>query len=374
MQTHRSLRILLVTNNYTPYAGGIVNSLLVTMRALRALGHKPLLVTLDFAPTANFESDVVRLYCPIKFYYCGNPMALPLYARTQLYYIIKQFRPDIIHAQHPFLLGPHALSLARALSIPALFTYHTQYHEQAHYIPLPRFLVTPLIAQYVRNFCNKCDAVIMPTSMVQKRCDSWLQVPTCVIPSGIDERYYCSDNKLSESPIQLLTVGRMVPEKKVTLLLDVISMLEIDYQFTLIGYGYQYEYLQHYAYQTKKLSPERVHFIHQPSKELIADWYAKADLFLFAAPYDTQGLVLAESMASSTPVIALPGPGQQEIIQNGYNGFLVQSVEEMVATVRMLNDQRVLLHQLQEGAWQTAQAYRPQVCTQKLVDLYCSLI
>lgn len=374
MQTQRSLRVLLVTNNYTPYTGGVVNSLQVTIDALRALGHKPLLVTLDFART-TFETDVIRLYCPIKFHYYGNAMALPLCARTQLLYIIKQFCPDVIHVQHPFLLGSHALSLARALSIPALFTYHTQYHEQAHYVPLPRFLAVPLIAHHVRHFCNKCDLVIMPTSMVQKRCDSWLQVPTCVIPSGIDERYYYPyARKVPSSVLQLLTIGRMVPEKRVTILLDAASMLEIDYRLTLIGYGYQYDYLQNYAYQIKKLSAEQVQFIHQPSKEMMAAWYAKADLFLFAAPHDTQGLVLAEAMASSTPVIALPGPGQQEIVQNGYNGYIVQSVEEMVATIRMLSKQSSLLQQLQEGAWQTAQSYRPQICTQQLVDVYQSIL
>ena len=44
---------------------------------------------------------------------------------------------DVVHAQHPFLLGVTARRLARRLGRPLVFTYHTRYEKYAHYVPLP---------------------------------------------------------------------------------------------------------------------------------------------------------------------------------------------------------------------------------------------
>jgi glycosyltransferase involved in cell wall biosynthesis len=48
-------------------------------------------------------------------------------------------------------------------------------------------------------------------------------------------------------------------------------------------------------------------------------------MFLFPSRTDTQGLVLLEAMACSTPVIALTGIGQNDIIENNKNESLIQS-------------------------------------------------
>ena len=93
-----------------------------------------------------------------------------------------------------------------------------------------------------------------------------------------------------------------------------LSLQGVSFTFTLAGYGAEYEPLQTYAYQVLHLSSEQVVFVHQPPKDLIVRLYSDSDIFLFSSHTDTQGLVLAEAMASGLPVIALDGPGQRDII------------------------------------------------------------
>ena len=133
------------------------------------------------------------------------------------------------------------------------------------------------------------------------------------------------------------------------------------FTLTIVGYGDQEQAIRDYAYQTLKLSPEHVTFVIKPKKIELVRLYHDADLFLFPSTSDTQGLVLAESMAAGTPVVAIEGPGQRDIIQNGVNGFLVESGSQMVETVRNIFADKNLFAMLRAGASETARNYWPDV-------------
>jgi glycosyltransferase involved in cell wall biosynthesis len=58
-------------------------------------------------------------------------------------------------------------------------------------------------------------------------------------------------------------------------------------------------------------------------RETMADYYRAADLYLHAAKSELFGLVLAESLACGTPVIATKVGGIAEVFRHGIEGFLV---------------------------------------------------
>ena len=159
-------------------------------------------------------------------------------------------------------------------------------------------------------------------------------------------------------------------EKNIPFILDVIAKLPDEFELTLVGYGSYIDYLTEYAYKKLTLSPDRIRFIIKPDKQALLALYRSAHLFLFPSQSDTQGLVLAESMASSTPVIALDGMGQRDIIRSGKNGFIVHDRDEMREKIMATVQDEQLYHQLQCNAWQTAQAYDPKELVKKALSLY----
>ena len=99
------MKILFVTNNYKPYSGGVVSSIDAFSLELRKQGHIVSIVTLDFEGAKETDEHVIRIVCPLKFFYKTNPIAVPIFVRWQLSGIIQSFKPDVVHAHHPSCSG-----------------------------------------------------------------------------------------------------------------------------------------------------------------------------------------------------------------------------------------------------------------------------
>lgn len=374
MQTH--LRIVFVTNNYTPYSGGVVSSINALMHELQKAGHEVFIITLDFLGKTNGDPEyVIRVPCPIKFTYKTNCIAIPWQAKSYIYRTINKIKPDIIHSHHPFLLGNAARIVAKKLSIPIIFTYHTLYEHYVHYIPLPRCITRAITKKLVLRFCDRINGIVVPSSAVKEYLNrEGVQTPVAVIPSGL-QSIFLSTKKPIKLPSNgrvphLLAVSRFVKEKNIPFLFDVFKILNGNFILTLVGYGAEYESIKMHAYQKLKLSQQQVRFVHKPSKVELLSLYREADLFLFSSTTDTQGVVIAEAMASGTPVIAVNGPGQRDIIKNGYNGFLVKNAHHMAHIIKVVTSNEALLTTLQERAWQTSQQYAPDIITRKILAFY----
>jgi|SRR5579863_641224 len=372
------MRILFITNNYTPYSGGVVNSIQATVTALQALGHEVRIVTLDFLGTAHQDPPYVyRIPSLLKFTYKNNRMAIPWRAKRYLRTMITQFAPNVIHVHHPFLLGNIGVQLGKQLSIPVIFTYHTLYEHYVHYVPAPTWLTTLFVRWRVNHCCRVVDGIVLPSSAMQHRITD-TQAATLILPSGLGPSFVDLPLKIhtiaEDQLIRLLLVSRFVPEKNIEWLLDVVKLLRFCMvELTLVGYGTHYNRLRAYAYEFLKLKGI-VTFVHKPTPQELLMCYKNTDMFVFPSTSDTQGLVLAEAMACGKPVIALDGPGQRDIIRNGYNGYIVNTQEQMAETILTIARDGKVYKKLQEGAWQTGRNYDPLFLTHKLVRFYNGLL
>lgn len=372
------MNILFVTNNYKPYSGGIVSSIEAFRHQLKQLGHKVFVVTLDFLGDGCIEPDVIRLNCPVRFKYRDNPMALPLFVKKQLQTIFKETEPAIIHVHHPFLLGPAAARIAQEQNIPIVFTHHSQYGSYVdHYVPVFKKLARSLIEHQVKQFCKSVNHIIAPTESVKQQLLAQnIATDICVIPTGILPIFECDTCPIKETKeaFDLLTVSRFSSEKNITFLLDVMTLLDDRFKLTLIGYGPDAQYLKEYAFSVCKLDSARIRFIERPAKAVIAHHYQISDLFIFASTTETQGIVFAESMAAGTPVVAVRAPGAQDCIQDGYNGFLVDTQQQMAEKIEILASDKKLYQRLHQNACKTAQDYSLTSTTDRLLELYKDLL
>jgi len=378
------LRILFVTNNYTPYSGGVVSSINAFADELRQQGNAVFIVTLNFLGAQHKDpSYVFRMPCPIKFLYKNNHMALPLRAYSHMKQLVRELRPDIIHSHHPFLLGKTAVRVAQEFSIPIIFTHHSLYDYWSYIVPLPSVVTCPFIRAYVKRYCGQVNGIIAPSKAIKEYLlQQGIKTPIVVIPSGLQGSFLPAVEFKVKKPVvhchfHLLSVSRFSEEKNVSFLVKLIAELIKEnqhYRMTLVGYGQLWKCMKEYAYRQLGLTSERLRFIHRPPREQLVQIYREADLFVFSSQADTQGLVLAEAMAAGVPVIALDGPGQRDIIRQGKNGFIVYSMQEMIDLIRKLAQKNSDLKQMHYSAWQTARRYKTSCLTTHLIKFYKQII
>lgn len=367
------MRILFVTNNYTPYSGGLVSSLMATIKALQEKGHEVLIVAPNFLGSRHDDPAWVhRVPSLIRFAYKKNYIAIPWRPRVFLNALIEQCKPEVIHVHHPFLLGRIALDLALEKNIKTVFTYHTMYEAYAHYLPLPQWITKPYIAKQVLRFCKKIDHIIAPSSTIKRHLQSQGITHSSIIPSGLKKLFIGVPYtpRKPRKPFQLLYVGRFVQEKNITALFDVMALLPDDYELTLVGYGRYLDVLQEYAYSDLQLSRERVRFVVKPEPRDLLSLYCSSDLFVFPSHSDTQGLVIAEALACSLPVIALDGPGQRDSIQDGENGYVVEDAKAMAQTIQRLLSDTEQYQAMRKHAWESARNFDPSFLCDQLIGVY----
>ena len=372
--------IVFITNNYKPYSGGVVSSIDSARAALIKQGFIVYIITLDFlSKYTETDHNIIRLYCPFKGIYKTKHIAIPWGTYVQMYTHINAIKPDIIHAHHPFLLGATGQQISRELHIPIVFTYHTMYEHYLHYMPFLQGVVKPLMQYHIRKFCNSIDGIIVPTISVNKYLQAQgiitpMQViPSSILPLFIHPQPYKKDFKAPR--FHLISVSRFVKEKNIFFLINVFAQLDKNkFQLTLLGYGSELNVLRNYTYNILRLKECDITFIEHPSKTLLAEYYAKAHLFIFASHSETQGLVLAEAMAAGTPVIALKAIGAQDIIKNGVNGFLVENMYDMQEAIENCAHHEAMYMSLVQNAWHTAQSYHPEKIGYYLINFYRNII
>ena len=112
-------------------------------------GHEVIVLAPDYYGYRDQEEGIFRfpsvdLTREVRF-----PIAVPWSPRLSR--MVHDFHPDVIHAHHPFVLGPVALRMARHLQVPLVYTFHTQFELYAHYFPLPHELVRKLTRYRIRR-------------------------------------------------------------------------------------------------------------------------------------------------------------------------------------------------------------------------------
>lgn len=340
------MRIGFFTEIARPVVNGVVASVEGLARGLRERGHE----VYCFAPRMPGDDGAADVFfrMPSLPLPSRTPyrLTLPVVGRRSVRSVIK--RLHVVHVHSPFVTGWMGLRYARRYGMPIVYTYHTQLEAYAHYVPFDPGATRFATETLTRSFGNSVDAVVVPTESMQTRLRT-LGVTTriAVVPSGIDVAYFSSGNRSTEvretlgAPGKqrlLLYVGRLAREKSIDILLHAVAASRDDaLRLAIAGDGPAREELEQLT-ASLKIEP-LVRFLGEIPRETLPDLYASCDAFVFPSTTETQGIVLAEALASGAHIIAADAPQNREVLGDAgvivpptTRGFAdaLQSVEERV--------------------------------------------
>ncbi|MCX7013413.1 MAG: glycosyltransferase [Candidatus Sumerlaeota bacterium] len=338
------MNILMMTNTYKPHVGGVARSVESFSQEYRRQGHRVMIFAPVFEGEDDTEPDVVRL--PAIQHFNGSDFSVRLPVPGIVEIALRNYRPDVIHSHHPFLVGATALRLAATNKVPIVFTHHTMYEQYTHYVPGDSDAMKRFVINLATGYANLCQHVFAPSESIagvlRRR---GVEKPITVVPTGVaTDRFARGDGRAFRStmgiPARAFVVGhlgRLAPEKNLEFLAKtVVAFLRAvpRARFLLIGTGPS-EATVRSIFESAGLS-KRLHVAGILTGPTLSDAYHAMDVFAFASKSETQGMVLVEAMAAGVPVVALDAPGAREVVRDGVNGRLLreESVESFAAALR----------------------------------------
>lgn len=289
--------------------GGTERIVSYLTEALVALGHE---VTL-FASGDSITSAALCAGAPSALRFDETSQA-PLAREIAMLEQVAQMAPqmDVVHFHLDYLHLP----LFRRLGIPYLTTLHGR-------LDLPE--LAPLYAEFV-------EAPLVSITHVQRRPLEWANwigtvhhgIPAELLhPQGTQNAY-------------LAFLGRICPEKRPDLAIRIA--LETGRRLRIAAKVDKVDQVYFEREVRPLLGAPGIEFIGEIDERQKSDFLGQAAALLFPIDWpEPFGLVLIESFACGTPVIAFDRGSVPEIIEDGVTGRVVSGLREAVAAVARLD-------------------------------------
>jgi glycosyltransferase involved in cell wall biosynthesis len=227
----------------------------------------------------------------------------------------RAYEFDVIHSHIDDLLA--SLPLGRLTATPSVTTLHGT---------LDRTHLPPILSCYP-------EAPLVSISMSQRLplCELPLNWAGCVY-NGIPLDHF---SFRSTPGTYLAFVGRICPEKGIAWAVEVARRagmpLKVGAKIDLYDRRYWEEQIE------PLFKANRVEFLGELTEAEKADLLANAYATLFPIDWpEPFGLVMPESLACGTPVIARNRGSVPEIVRDGVSGFICETLDEMVAAVEQV--------------------------------------
>lgn len=144
--------------------------------------------------------------------------------------------------------------------------------------------------------------------------------------------------RFSPTPGKYLAfLGRISPEKRPDIAIEVARRVGIPLRIAAKVDAVDRDYFE--AVIKPLLAPPDVEYIGEISEAEKSEFLGNALAFMFTIDWpEPFGLAMIEALACGTPVIARPCGSIPEVIRAGVTGFVVKSVDEMVAAVHKIDE------------------------------------
>lgn len=199
------------------------------------------------------------------------------------------------------------------------------------------------------------------------------------VPNGVERQFFINrqysltslPHLLENGVIRLLYVGTWLDRKGVHYLSDAFNSLVRSIpgiSLTIAGCPSAAEHVKSFF-----SSQAREHLILVPhvKREEMPALYGDHDIFVFPSLMEGMPLTLLEAMATGMPVVVAETPGMVELVEDDFNGLLVQAADTtgLTAAVSRLCNSAELRMRLGKSAQETMRRFTWEIVTRKLEQI-----
>src|SRR5712692_3383793 len=361
------MKLLLVHPRLSVKGGGervAIHSILAATKA----GHEVSLVSEQF-DEASFEDfygcpglfdKVNRSYYP-PFRPVLGPRVL-LYQR--LAYHWYRIRGIVSRDSFDIVLSTQDIGYMPSTRAPVVqYCYFPEYfsHLQASSSPIWRLYYRPASAYY-RNRVRRVRVLLSVSDFtrgfVERKWgrDSMTVYPPCPVEA------YSDLSGVQPRENLVVTVGRIVPEKRFHLFVELARMVP---RTRFVAIGSLSEESSAYFKLLRRTAPENVSFVLSPLRK-VRELLGRAMVYIHCAENEHFGITIVEAMAAGCVPIVHDSGGPREIVTSDV-GFRWRDLATAAQQITMLAENDRLRGELSAASCSRAQKFRPEVFEAEIV-------
>lgn len=227
----------------------------------------------------------------------------------------KKYKFDVITTQDPLATGLVGLILKLILGTPL----NIQFHES--YDLINKSLVSKFI-KFVLFHAKSTRVVNLNLYKQIKKLFPKLNVMH--IPMMIDTVYFYKQIKPKNDIQNFISVGRIIPSKNFTLLVEAFSQLVKNYPKAMLyiaGNGISSKSVQDMIKQKK--SENKIKQLGMLNRKKLKEYYHKMDVFVLASDHEGWGGVFIEAAAAGLPIVSTNVGAIKAIFKHGETARIV---------------------------------------------------
>lgn len=361
------MRLLLINNEFPPIGGGGSTVTKYAIRHLVKAGHEVTLITSRYKNLPHEEvidgAKIIRIPAIRRYSdYCAN-WELVIFGISALVYTFfysLRNKVDFIQAYFAVPAGFVAWALSFVRPIPYAVYFggsDIPNGNMSRYKNLYPVL-TPLLKAIWRRakFRTVCSDELARLGEEADK-DSEFKV----IPNGVETERFKPIERRQNPKVKILFIGRLIPRKGfhkvVEALPKVRQLTKNPFEVEVVGTGSAREELDKLAEELKV--SDLIHYTGTVPYEKLHESYQYADIFVLTSFSEGMPSVILEAEGAGLPIVASDVGGNNEIVKEGENGYLMQvnDTDKLAEDLARLIDDADLRARMGQKSLEIAQQY-----------------
>lgn len=371
------MKILMISPYFYPEIGGAEFAAYEVSRWLAQEGHEVKVVTKHFGEFRDHELLYGVEVFRVRARRIKGLQSLSAFPGMLRQAVRLAEKADIVHAHIPYPSAIIACIIKKLKNKPYLVT--SQGSELLDY-PEERPLraIKPITGITLKN----ADHIHAISRALKESIVKNFGIPhdkITIIPNGVDFNLfnpYRGKKDPNRAEKIIVSVSRLTEKNGLDYLIRAMPQVleKVDSKLIIVGDGDQRTYLENLI---KRLGIEdRVVLKGWVRYEDVPEIIASADLFVRTSITEGLGTAFLEAMACATPVVGSRVQGILDIIQEGYNGILVNptDVQEIAnSIIRVLEDESLRSNLIKNGL-KFVEKYRWDNISRQYLELYRKIL
>jgi len=390
MKSDQSLNVMLYVISFFPTVGGREVVVHYLAKWLKRLGHNPRVV----GPSGWIRNRKYKFEYPVHRYPTLRGIFPEQVHELNLYIDSKCWKTDIIHAHSTF---PNAYFVSQLSSLDNCPLAVTPHGEDIHVIPEINFgfRMDPVKNKKILKSLDRADCcTAISSDVTNSLLDAGTDQEKIIeIPNGIDLERYDAKYKVdirnkyglpADSKI-ILSVASYHVKRGFEYLVDAFSDIEKEEKncyLMIAGRGTEVllDQIRALGIEDKiKLLGQIPPPFMEKGEDLLAAVYTQSDIYVSASMASgAEGLSLAllDAMGARLPIVATDISGNNDVVEEGVNGYLVTpgTKEGITEKVLCLLKDKSMMVQYGHASRTIAADYSWENITKKYISVYRQII